>query len=160
MIRQLEVFHWALVVADFDQAAAQLGPLPGLTFAEAIESRRTYSHAASGELSTPHLRVAYSRQGPPYLELIEIVQPGGPCSAEDAGRIHHVGAWCEDVAGADRDALPAGGRSHYRVLAPAGQEIFAVLTAPSPLLGTRIEYVSVTAKPVIEKWTSTGIYPR
>lgn len=37
MIRQLEVFHWALVVADFDQAAAQLGPLLGLTFAEAIE---------------------------------------------------------------------------------------------------------------------------
>jgi hypothetical protein len=158
--RKLEVFHWALVTADFDQAAAQLSTLLGLTFAEAIESRRTYSHAASGELSTPHLRVAYSRQGPPYLELIEIVQPGGPCSAEDVGRIHHVGVWCEDIAGADRDALSGGGTSHYRVLDPASQEIFAVLTAPSPLLGTRVEYVSVAARPVIERWTSTGLYPR
>ena len=160
MTRNLEVFHWALVAADFEGTAKQLGAELGLTFAEAIESRRAYSHAASGELSTPRLRVAYSRQGPPYLELIEVGSPGGPFSAQDAGRIHHVGAWCDDVPGVDRHQLSAGDGSHYRVLDPVSREIFAVLTAPSPLIGTRIEYVPVSAKRVIEQWTSTGLYPR
>jgi hypothetical protein len=128
--QHLEVFHWALVTADLERTAKQLDAVLGLTFAEAIDSRRAYSHAATGELSTPRVRVAYSRQGPPYLELIPIGSPGGSCSARDAGRIHHVGAWSDDVPGVDRQLLSKGDGSHYRVLDPASREIFAMLTAP------------------------------
>jgi hypothetical protein len=160
MSPKLEVFHWALVTADFEQTAAQLGTLLGVTFAESIESRRTYTHAPDGDSCTARLRVAYSRQGPPYLELIQVLEPAGPFSAGDAGRIHHVGTWCEDIATAEGDLAAVAGSSHYRVLDSAGQEVFAVLTPPSPVLGTRIEYTSVSAKPVIEHWTRTGIYPK
>jgi hypothetical protein len=86
----------------------KLSILLSLTFTEAIESRRTYSHTPSGELSTAHLRVAYSRQGPPYLELIQVLKPAGPFSSEDAARIHHVGSWCEDLATAEGDLVDGG----------------------------------------------------
>lgn len=152
------VYHWALVVADFDAAAVDIAQSLGIHFAEAVESSRSYVDVATGRSEAASLRVSYSRQGPPYLELIQVLEPGGPFTGELG--IHHLGVWCKDVAAVD-DALVHASPppTHCRVLGDGSTEAFALLTASLPSLRTRVEYVSVDARPVIESWTSTGIHP-
>jgi hypothetical protein len=157
MIEVPKVFHWAIVVADFDASAKTLGRDLGYTFADSIVSGRPFVDSETGRADVCRLRVAYSRQGPPYLELIEILEPGPAFTTADIGRIHHVGLWCDDVVAADAD-LAAGGRPYFRIQSATG-DLFGLLSERSADFGARIEYAPSSARPTIEAWASTGRPP-
>ena len=57
---------------------------------------RAGSSRADGEPDSDLVRIAFSAEGPPYLELIEVVPRPGSIFAEPAGGgLHHVGFYAE-----------------------------------------------------------------
>jgi len=96
-------FQIGIFVQDLEAAMTQVGSALGLTWSD-IRDRELDDGG--------HLRVVFSHQGPPHIELIE----GPPGSAWDASagpRIDHLGYWSDDFA-ADRDRLERDGVPEIR----------------------------------------------
>ncbi len=72
-------YHISLVVEDVPEAMEQLGSLLGLEW--------------SPVMNRDDVTFAYSKQGPPYLELLN-QRPGTP--AEQLG-LNHIGVWVDDM---------------------------------------------------------------
>ena len=86
----LEYFHAGLLVADLEAAMQELTHALGVTWNEPHESR----------YGSSRLRATYSREGPPFIELIEGDGPWTPRRA--SSEIDHLGYWSEDL---ERDKL-------------------------------------------------------
>ncbi|MFI6173419.1 VOC family protein [Nocardia sp. NPDC051052] len=83
-------YHIGIVVADLDKAMAELGKL-GLEWHAPI--RNNSDVFSNGETKNIQPWMAYSKQGPPYLELLE--QMPGTIWAETG--LHHLGVWTDDI---------------------------------------------------------------
>jgi catechol 2,3-dioxygenase-like lactoylglutathione lyase family enzyme len=132
--------HVALVVADLDAAIASLGPALGLTWA----SIRVV------DVGVAELRLSYSQQGPPYLELLEA---SGRFPTAEPG-LHHIGYWSNDLA-ENRDTLVRAG---MRVVLDGmlfGRS-FVYLDAGDRLL---IELTDAKRRPAILRWISGADEP-
>jgi catechol 2,3-dioxygenase-like lactoylglutathione lyase family enzyme len=124
-------FHVGVLVRDIDQAVRDFGALLGLEF-EPVRS----APVVTGELN----RFCYSRQGPPYLELVQMTGSGiwGPEVGEG---LHHIAFAEPDVPGrcaaftspelAGTDTVVAGEDGRPRV----------IFTQPELLHGIRAEYL-------------------
>jgi hypothetical protein len=86
-------FQVGVIVADLDAAMKELGEALGLRW----EEPRTR------ELGPWTIRVVFSRQGPPFLELIE-GQEGSPWDTGPGDRLDHIGYWSQDL-GAEQEHL-------------------------------------------------------
>lgn len=127
------IFHLGIVVADLAAAQAELGRAMGLTW-------RDVRHSRYGDWD---IRVCYSVEGPPWVELIE-GPPEGPWSSRGAPRLDHFGIWSEDVA-ADTDALVGTGFTiDFDPRTVGKPATFCYLR--SPAAGTRIELVSTALR--------------
>jgi hypothetical protein len=87
-------YHSAFVVPDLEAAMESFGTALGLTWTAVRDGQREIHLPAS--VHEVRVRVAFSIQGPPYVELIERV----PGSIWDPSGPHHVGVWVDDVAAA------------------------------------------------------------
>jgi len=96
-------FQVGIFVQDLDAAMAQVGSALGLTWSE-ISSRELEEGG--------RLRVVFSKQGPPHIELIE-GPPGSPWDSTAGPRIDHLGYWSDDFA-AERDRLVREGNPVIR----------------------------------------------
>jgi hypothetical protein len=83
-------YHFALVVADVEQAQTELGAVFGLTWAN-IQRRMARMESPSGPVQVDVCYV-YSLNGPPYFELIE--QRPGTVFAQLG--LHHIGLWSDN----------------------------------------------------------------
>ena len=90
------VFHIAMAVDDVASATATFGAALGLTWTP-IKQVQLLLNTAAGTVVTP-IEAVYSREGPPYFELVS--GPAGSFFAPAAGgpRLHHVGYFVDDVA--------------------------------------------------------------
>jgi hypothetical protein len=86
-------YHVAVVVEDLADAMDELGELLGLQWGEPFTGS-SHHVTGSGDVVEAAPRVVLSRQGPPYMELIER-RPGTVYA--DLG-LHHLGFWTDDVA--------------------------------------------------------------
>lgn len=130
-------FHVGVIVEDLDAAIDELSRTLGLEFNEPHES----SYAGS------HIRVCYSLQGPPYLELIQ-GEPGSMWDTEGGPHADHVGYFVDDLeagmarlerAGCpvDIDGVAFGGRFSYHRSNRAGLRIELIDAARrEPLLSS------------------------
>lgn len=85
--RKMPFFHVGMVVEDLPAAMAELTATIGVTWREPHDSRY-------GEWG---IKVVYSIEGPPYIELVQ-GGAGGPWDTSKGSRIDHIGIWSEDVA--------------------------------------------------------------
>jgi hypothetical protein len=85
-------YHFALVVEDVEQAKEDLGKALGLTWAKT--QLRSYVTETRDGRKPGEMCYAYSLQGPPYLELLEL-RPG---TIFDRVGLHHIGLWTDDRA--------------------------------------------------------------
>jgi hypothetical protein len=118
-------FHVGILVKDIEAAAADFGSLLGVEF-EPVQGRRV----DSGET----VRLCYSLQGPPYLELMEMTGDG-PWSPDQGEGLHHIGLSDPDVPGrcaafGEVDVVTAGRGGLPPVL----------MTRPAALHGVRVEF--------------------
>ena len=142
--------HVGLVVPELGQAQRDLSSTLGLGWAS--QQRRTIPVRVDGTTLERTLRFVYSREGPPYVELIEADEP--PWDLREG--LHHMGLWSEDIL-ADIEGLVAGDFT----LAATGVDRrgrsggFAYLSSPTGLL---VELVDQRGRAAFDRWIAGGEY--
>lgn len=105
------IFHFAMAVPDLPAAMDMLGPSLNVDWTSVWSMTR--------EMDTPEghtsdeMQAVYTRQGPPYVELVTGT-PGGFFAADDGPRLHHVGYIVEDVR-AEAERLQALGMAIWSI---------------------------------------------
>lgn len=131
-------FQVGVLVQDIDGARDELQRALGITFGEIID-RDTGEH---------RIRVCFSFEGPPYLELIE-GPPGSPWDAGAGSRIDHIGYWAPDIAAA-RDHLDRQGLA-LEVDGTAAGGVFTYHRGRAS--GLRVELIDRATQPAFyERW--------
>ncbi|MFF3226510.1 VOC family protein [Nocardia suismassiliense] len=101
MPTMLPNYHVGIVVADLRQAMSELSKI-GFEWHAPVRNNSEVQTDDAPRTITPWM--AYSKQGPPYLELLE--QMPGTIWAETG--LHHLGVWADDVV-AESERLTAAG---------------------------------------------------
>lgn len=103
-------FHIGLVVADVERSMQELTDLLGLEWCgplTGVAEHHLYDGAVVPTMGTSDHEpqgAVYSKQGPPYLELIQ-QRPG---TVWETTGLHHIGVWVDD-AHAESERLAAAG---------------------------------------------------
>ena len=90
-------FQVGVLVENLETAQEELSQALGLVWSDTVERQ-------NGEWT---LRACFSKQGPPYLELIE-GPPGSPWEATHGSRIDHIGYWTDGLKAEMRGFDDAG----------------------------------------------------
>ncbi len=138
-----QTYHVGIIVPDLDAAMQELESSLGLSWPTPQHRLRTFRGPA-GRFQA-ELRFVYSRQGPPHLELIEAV-PGTPW--ENAGGIHHVGIWVDELESAATRLIEAGAPIEVTYDTPTLQSF----TYHQMGGGLRVELVDRARQAGIEAW--------
>lgn len=89
------VYHVGHVVPDLLLAMQTLAGAMQITWAPPFEMRSGFTRPDGSEDDQP-VRIAFSASGPPYLELIEVVDAADSIFAEPKlGGMHHVGYYAQ-----------------------------------------------------------------
>ncbi len=145
------LYHIGVVVEEIEEAMRQVAEQIGVTWAP----RRTASVTVrEGPGVAPiALEVVYSRNGPPFIELIE-GKGSGVWSAAGGSRLHHLGIYVDDLVaetarltrlGMTPEALGVGANPDD--LAPS---LFSYMNSP---FGIRIELVDAKGRDGLLAWT-------
>jgi catechol 2,3-dioxygenase-like lactoylglutathione lyase family enzyme len=159
MLQIADIFHTGLVVPDIEQALAQYRSTFGTEWTEIVE-RPLSLRGPAGRFEV-HLRLAYTRDGPHRLELIEAV-PGSPWEAPVSGSLgnvaaHHLGIWSDDL-GAQSRALAAAGCPLLATYDTDRTEV-AYIAYHRMLNGTVVELVDSRSRPGFIKWWAGAPFP-
>lgn len=119
-------FHVGILVRGIEAAAADFTALLGVEF-EPVRSQQV----ATGET----IRMCYSLQGPPYLELMEMTGEDIWSPAHGEG-LHHIGVCDPSVPG----RCTAFGPNVDLISAAGDGSPQVVITRPEALHGVRLEY--------------------
>jgi catechol 2,3-dioxygenase-like lactoylglutathione lyase family enzyme len=136
----LELYHVGIVVPDIDEALESYTNAFGFRWTELRRSSQQ-DVMADGWRRTTEIRVCYSMDGPPYLELIEDVT--GDVWGDSAYGLNHTGYWTDDIASA-RDRLERSGLPALVFDASSDQPRYTYHRAAN---GTWIELVSTGFRP-------------
>lgn len=147
-----DLFKTGLLVLDLERAMADLGRWLGLAWTPIQQSPISLATARGRE--QVQLRFAYSRGGPPFLELIE-AQPGGYYAAAQGAHLHHVGRWVDDLAAAS-EALAKQGLALEAAGVDAAGRAPAVFAFHRGEHGLRVELVDRAMRPGFEGWLAGG----
>ena len=88
------LFHFALAVPDLPAAMALLGPALNAEWT-VVRPTTIVMETPAGPTSTD-IDAVYSREGPPYVELVS-GEPESYFSSADGPRLHHAGYIVDDV---------------------------------------------------------------
>jgi catechol 2,3-dioxygenase-like lactoylglutathione lyase family enzyme len=137
------VYHVGQLVPDLHRAMTALSRRLQLTWAPPFQMMSGFARP-DGEPDSDEVRIALSAQGPPYLELIEVVPRAGSIFAEPAGGgFHHIGfyaeRWRDEVARLTADGME---------LERTGPGVAFVR---DPDLGVRFEVVSFKGRDFLER---------
>jgi catechol 2,3-dioxygenase-like lactoylglutathione lyase family enzyme len=149
MIDLQRFHHTGMIVADIDQAQADIGRALGLEWAPVRLFDPLPFWTTEDGAHQVHVKATYSLGGPHHLEL---VQGTGafydPDSAPDA---RHVGIWVDDIVAEANRLLGEGWRVVASGAAPEdGFGVIAYMAPPVP--GLLVELISTALKPTIDGW--------
>jgi hypothetical protein len=133
-ISRMPFFHVGIVVNDIQAAMTELSGALGVRWREPNESR--YPDWT--------IKVVYSVEGPPFLELIEGTTNGGPWDVSGGPRIDHIGYYSEDVL-KDSEHLSQSGVPIDFDPSPFGKR-GGYCYHCGPATGARIELVNIIRK--------------
>jgi catechol 2,3-dioxygenase-like lactoylglutathione lyase family enzyme len=145
-------FHVGILVADLDVAMERFASVFGLTFNDPMTA--TFGRLEDPDPHEAFVRCTYSRQGPPYFELLEANGEGLFSLAHGEG-VHHVGFWEPALEGRCQALRALGVNPEGRVVNPDGST-FAYFNRPADLHGTRFEFLDEASRSVTEAWIATG----
>jgi catechol 2,3-dioxygenase-like lactoylglutathione lyase family enzyme len=150
-------YHVGILVSDLDQAVRTYGERLGLTFAgpQSVHVPRFEEAGRDGPID---VRVAFSRQGPPYWELLEKTGRGFYGTEQPDG-LNHVGIYVDDIDEAIREVERSGLESEAVQYDEDGSVLVAFFQ-PSGLHGVRLELVPEGRRDRFESWLrGDGVYP-
>lgn len=143
------LFHVGVLVPDIEKAMDRFSAALGLTFKDPEVAHVDAFEQPSG-MSVLDLRITWSLQGPPYLELLESQDNDGLYGHHHVG-LHHVGLWEPDPVAMMERLLGMGLMKEAIQWSPEGK-IIAAYTAPRELYGTRLEFIEGSRRPGMEAW--------
>ena len=94
-VRYEDFFHIGIIVPDIQRDLDEIARRFGVTFPNPPGHTEVLVRAGGSETAAI-VRGAYSAEGPPWLEVIQAV-PGTPWEAGAGSRIHHLGAFVDDL---------------------------------------------------------------
>ena len=143
------LFHVGVLVPDLDQATARFAAVLGLTFTESAIAHvdRFEQRSRVEELD---LRITWSVEGPPYLELLESQDNDGLYGRSQEG-LHHIGLWEPDPETLI-ERLGGLGLENEATQYMPDDRILATYTAPQELYGARLEFIEAGRRPGMEAW--------
>lgn len=148
MSAELPYVHIGIMVSNLEEGIARYTPL-GITFMEprTVHVDRLVEGRAETSLD---LRIAFSHQGPPHWELLEVVGDGiyGP---QHLGSLHHVAVLDDDPEQRFSELEQAGFRFTAAQYRPDGTMIVGYLD-PADLDGVRIELIHAPVQEAILAW--------
>lgn len=146
-------FHIGIIVADLDKAIADFGRVFKVRFNP--PSVLPIGMVWKGSTIKHNVRVTYSIDGPPYLELIESHETGY-YSLERGKGIHHVGLWVPDL----EKTMSANERFRMldieATLPNKATGCVTSMSAAASLHGVRLELIDERRRPGIEAWIKGG----
>jgi hypothetical protein len=146
--RYENLYHMGLVVPDIDAAMAQMSAQLGLTWAPVRPFPVRVSEGGRPPVSLDVL-ATYSQQGPPYFELIHAIGDG-LWSPANAGQLHHLGIFVDDVAAEVARLEALGFVTEMTGVLPDGGLGGPVYLRNS--LGVRVELGGPQAREMVRDW--------
>ncbi|MFD5428197.1 VOC family protein [Streptomyces sp. NPDC127084] len=144
------IHHVGVLVGDLEEAIERWSRGIGYTFSE-VGRYRTDFYIDSSD-TEPHYhdaRISFSREGPPYIELMEFCGEGTHSAAQGEG-IHHLGFMdYPDVDGRLRELEAQGIRCDGMALDGPGGKTLLWFTEKQLLHGIRAEYVAELSQPLV-----------
>lgn len=152
MVQLTDPFHAGVIVADVEEALAQLTASSGVAW-HSVQGF-DLDLLVDGEVVSTSVRFTYSVDGPLQIELAS-GPVGSFWDADLYGGLNHLGYWTEDLR-KDIAALQAGGcEVIYGGAGDDGNlEGFAFLAPPTT--GQRIELIDVAMRPAFDRWWAGG----
>jgi hypothetical protein len=143
------IFHHGLIVDDIDAAMQQIGQASGYDWTEVRAFDPLPLWTPEKGKTEARLKVAYSRQGPMRMELIEAT-PGSPYDAMRSLDRSHIGVWVDNV-GDSVDELCGQG---WRILmaGASDQRRYGSISYLVRDGGPVIEVVGRELEPVMQAW--------
>jgi catechol 2,3-dioxygenase-like lactoylglutathione lyase family enzyme len=90
------IWHIGIAVPDLEKGQKELGEVFGLRWRPARVRKLTLTDAASRPCAV-ECHVAFSLGGPFAVEVWQAI-PGTPLDMPEAGGVHHIGYWVDDLA--------------------------------------------------------------
>jgi catechol 2,3-dioxygenase-like lactoylglutathione lyase family enzyme len=147
------LFHVGILVPDIDEAIARFAEVLGLEFKEpAVAHVDRFEYGSTVEALD--LRITWSIQGPPYLELLESQDNSSLYGHAHEG-LHHVGLWEPDPEALVQRLHTLGLHREATQYTP-DDHILATYSAPAGLYGTRLEFIEASRRPGMEAWLAGG----
>ncbi len=141
--------HIGFLVKDLDPAIERVSSVLGITFPEPVLSYAPV-FTDGGQTSELSLRLTWSYEGPPHIELIE-AQGSGLYSLAHGEGFHHLGTWEEDFETLRRN-LEAWGISEQAAQHDDKGGTIANYTSPADLYGMRMEFVDTKRRAELMEW--------
>ncbi|HCV00925.1 MAG: hypothetical protein CL897_04515 [Dehalococcoidia bacterium] len=136
MINYDDVFHIGIIVPEIESGMAEISKRFGASWPRppGAANVRVRTKAGVQVLSS---RFAYTAEGPPYIELIEAV-PGTVWEAGKGSRIHHLGAFVDDLDEEISRLTAEGAELEMATVDEDGKRVLGVSYINSDL-GVRLE---------------------
>lgn len=144
------IHHVALLVANLEAAVERWSLATGYTFSP-VGRYCTDRYVDSSDPKPHHhdARIAFSREGPPHIELMEFTGKGTHSVAQGEG-FHHLGFMdYPDVEGRIED-LAKLGFGHDGMALRHDDRILLFFTDKADLNDMRLEYVAELPQPIIK----------
>ena len=133
------LFHVGFLVADIEEAIKRFEAVLGVTFHAPSLQHLEVEMMHAPEPHRYDSLLTYSREGPPYFELMQA--DGSEYKGLHQGeRIHHVGLWVSDVAEQMARNQANGLREEVTIHYPGTDRIRQWFTDPVTLHGVRLEF--------------------
>jgi catechol 2,3-dioxygenase-like lactoylglutathione lyase family enzyme len=141
-------FHIGILVADLPAAIKEFSDVLGLQFGAVQEMSVNARGAVEGKIK---MKVAYSTEGPVYIELIQGDDRDSLFSLKNGEGLHHLGVWSEDFAAyqerESRNKLPA----MITMNVMPGDPTYW-FSDPADLCGIRLEFLDCRIRKGMEAW--------
>jgi catechol 2,3-dioxygenase-like lactoylglutathione lyase family enzyme len=145
-------YHQGVRVPDLDAAMKELGETLGITWCEPQARDQPVWLPDEGATTLP-LRFTYSAGDGQHVELLE-GPPGSIWDGREQPGLHHVGLWCDDVAGETEQLIAAGWT--LRLAQQGPDDGYGAFTYVQPPSGIIVELVWSALEPMFSRWFAGG----
>ena len=145
-----QIHHVALLVADLEAAIERWTLATGYTFSP-IGRYRSDRYVDSSNTCPHHhdARIAFSKEGPPHIELMEFTGDGTHSVAQGEG-FHHLGFMDFPNVEGRLTELAGQGFGHDGMALHDDGRILLFFTDKTDLNGMRLEYVAEMPQPIVK----------
>ncbi|WP_234814534.1 VOC family protein [Mycolicibacterium porcinum] len=154
--------HVGVLVPDMAKAIQWFNDVLGLDFGEpqvmTTQGRIDPGEYGDNEQHQGSSCLAWSRQGPPWIELAEAKGTGLHSLERHGAGLHHIGVFVDSVDEVLRRVEPLGMQIEGMVAAPDGTTMVCWMQ-PAQESGVLVEYIDERLRGGMQRWIDTGEPP-